>query len=242
MRILIIRHAEPDYEHNTLTAKGFREAEILSERIAGLPIDRIYSSPIPRALQTAEPSAEKLGLEIEVREWMQEFRGKILDENGEKRIPWNLPPRFWGSREKLYDVHTWLQDGAMRSVSVPDEYRQVERGFLGLLEEYGYRGDGIVFTCRENVDRTIAIFCHFGLGMLLVSILSGISPVLLWQSLFLPSSSVSTFLTEERVPGEVVFKCLQLGDTSHLYARGEMVSHSGLYREFVNGYGDGPQV
>ena len=75
---------------------------------------------------------------------------------------------------------------------MPDEYRQVERGFLGLLEEYGYRRDGIVFTCRENVDRTIAIFCHFGLGMLLVSILSGISPVLLWQSLFLPWSAPRT--------------------------------------------------
>ncbi len=33
MRLIFIRHAEPDYEHNTLTKKGFREAEILSNRV-----------------------------------------------------------------------------------------------------------------------------------------------------------------------------------------------------------------
>ena len=30
MNIYIIRHAEPDYEHDSLTEKGWREAELLS--------------------------------------------------------------------------------------------------------------------------------------------------------------------------------------------------------------------
>ena len=29
MNIYIIRHAEPDYEHDSLTEKGWREAELL---------------------------------------------------------------------------------------------------------------------------------------------------------------------------------------------------------------------
>ena len=53
----------------------------------------------------------------------------------------------------------------------------------------------------------------------------------------MPASSVTTLITEERVRGEVFFKCMQLGDTSHLYAEGEPVSHSGLYCE-VYGAGD----
>ena len=242
MRILIIRHAEPDYAHNTLTPRGFREADILSERLSCLPIGHLYSSPLQRALLTAEPTAQKLGREVEVCDWLREFGGKIPDEDGKERIPWNLPPRFWEKREKLYDVHTWLQDSIMSAMDVPEKFRHVEKGLLNLLECHGYRRMGAFFTCEENKDETIALFCHFGLGMLLVSILTGISPVLLWQGLFLPTSSVSTFVTEERNRGEVVFKCLQLGDTSHLYAKGEPVSRSGLYREHADGYGDGPQV
>ena len=38
-------------------------------------------------------------------------------------------------------------------------------------------------------------------------------------------------VTEERVQGEVFFKCMQVGDTSHLYAGGEPVSSSGLFPE-----------
>ena len=33
MKILIIRHAEPDYENNTITEKGWREAKMLAERL-----------------------------------------------------------------------------------------------------------------------------------------------------------------------------------------------------------------
>jgi len=242
MRILIIRHAEPDYEHNTLTEKGFREAAFLSDRLSGLPIDHIFSSPLNRAVQTATPTAEKLGIRMDIRGWLQEFRGKILDEEGKERIPWNLLPRKWEKQRELYDVHTWLKDSFMLSGDVLEAYHEVEEGFLQLLGEFGYQKDETVFKCSENIDQTIAIFCHFGVGMLLISILSNISPVLLWQSMFLPTSSVSTFVTEERIKGEVVFKCLQLGDTSHLYAAGEPVSKSGLYRETVYDWGEGPQV
>ena len=31
MKITIIRHAEPDYENNTITKKGFKEADILGK-------------------------------------------------------------------------------------------------------------------------------------------------------------------------------------------------------------------
>jgi formamidopyrimidine-DNA glycosylase len=33
MRILIIRHGDPDYEHDTLTEKGHREAKLLAEKL-----------------------------------------------------------------------------------------------------------------------------------------------------------------------------------------------------------------
>ena len=45
MNIYIIRHAEPDYEHDSLTEKGWREAEMLSERIAPMDVKAYYVSP-----------------------------------------------------------------------------------------------------------------------------------------------------------------------------------------------------
>ena len=36
MRLLLVRHAEPDYAHDSLTPKGWREAELLSRRLSRL--------------------------------------------------------------------------------------------------------------------------------------------------------------------------------------------------------------
>ena len=33
MRLLMIRHGDPDYEHDCLTEKGKREAKLLSQRL-----------------------------------------------------------------------------------------------------------------------------------------------------------------------------------------------------------------
>ena len=38
MKILIIRHGDPDYENDTLTEKGHKEAEYLAERLIKYPI------------------------------------------------------------------------------------------------------------------------------------------------------------------------------------------------------------
>ena len=40
MRILLIRHGEPDYEHDSLTPKGDREAQLLSELLVRDHIDQ----------------------------------------------------------------------------------------------------------------------------------------------------------------------------------------------------------
>lgn len=44
MKLLIIRHGDPDYTIDSLTEKGHREAELLSERIAPMEIAARYIS------------------------------------------------------------------------------------------------------------------------------------------------------------------------------------------------------
>lgn len=240
MKILMIRHAEPDYPNNTLTKKGFVEAEYLSERLQHSNITHIYSSPLNRAVLTAKPTAEKIDKEIIICNWLEEFKGKIIF-NDEKRIPWNMMPRDWQKETDIFNINTWQKSKLYSSSDMPEQYEYVTQNLDKLLESHGIIRENIIYKGDNNND-TIALFCHFGLGMVIASHLTGISPILLWQTMFLPTSSVTEFVTEERVKGEFIFKCKQMGDTSHLYIKNEPVSKAGLYSEFFGGEGSGAKV
>ena len=47
-----------------LSDRGRAQASRVSERLAGLSVDALYSSPLERACETAEPTATRTGLEV----------------------------------------------------------------------------------------------------------------------------------------------------------------------------------
>jgi len=235
MKILIIRHGDPDYSIDSLTEKGWREAECLSERLAEMDIGDVYCSPLGRAKDTAKAYLEKTGKEMKILPWLHEFSGTIIrPESGKKGHPWDFNPTFWTKDEKLFTKSTWLDADIMKTGNVKEVYEETVSGIDSLLSAYGYKRDGYIYKCDNNNRDTIAIFCHYALGMMIVSHFTGISPTLLWQGIFLPPTSITTVITEERVKGEIFFKCKQIGDTSHLYVKGEPVSNSGLYNEIYS--------
>jgi broad specificity phosphatase PhoE len=80
----LIRHAANDYLTENkiagwlpgvhLNAEGRKQSELLAERLAHEPIRAIYSSPLERACETAEPLAAKLALPVQVSEGLGEIR------------------------------------------------------------------------------------------------------------------------------------------------------------------------
>ncbi len=42
MKLIFIRHGDPDYVNDTLTERGWKEAEALSKRVSQWDIDKIY--------------------------------------------------------------------------------------------------------------------------------------------------------------------------------------------------------
>lgn len=44
MKLIIIRHGDPDYSIDSLTEKGWKEAEYLADRIAKLDVKQFYVS------------------------------------------------------------------------------------------------------------------------------------------------------------------------------------------------------
>jgi broad specificity phosphatase PhoE len=90
--LILIRHAETDYVGKRLAGDlpgvhlnqhGRAQAEVLRQKLSEVPINAIFSSPLERAIETAEPLANQRGLpvnilhalmEINVGEW----QGKSL--------------------------------------------------------------------------------------------------------------------------------------------------------------------
>lgn len=72
MILYIIRHADPDYAHNTITPLGKEEALALGQRMSRVKLDRIYTSPLGRAIDTARPTMLALGMENTVLDWTAE--------------------------------------------------------------------------------------------------------------------------------------------------------------------------
>lgn len=72
MKIVLVRHGRPDEGHAErpqdppLADDGRRQAVAVADLLAAEGIDRIVTSPLLRASQTAEPLAARLGLVAEV--------------------------------------------------------------------------------------------------------------------------------------------------------------------------------
>ena len=232
MQILIIRHGEPDYEADSLTEKGWREVALLADRLAATKIDAFYVSPLGRAQDTARETLRRVGREAETLDWLQEFRGKVINpKTGAVDCAWDFMPQYWTRCPELFDMEAWKQNALVATGSSAEIYEETARGLDALLARYGYHRTGALYATGHNSDAVIALFCHFGIAMNMLSYLLRIPFHLLLHGFILAPSSVTTLVTEERVPGEVWFRCTALGDTSHLYGTGEPISHYGRYRE-----------
>lgn len=232
MKILFIRHGDPDYEHDSLTPKGWREAELLADRLAKLKIRDFYCSPLGRAQATAGVTLNRLRREATVFDWLQEFPARILDpETGERGIAWDLMPGYWTKQADLYEKDRWYLNPVMKSGDTEEIYKGVANGLDRLLGGYGYRRDGMIYRTEGGNEDVIAVFCHLGVEFAMLSHLLGIAAPVLWQGFFVAPSSVTVVATQERKKGEVSFRCKKLGDTSHLYAGNEPASDSGFFPE-----------
>ena len=237
MKILLIRHAEPDYAHDSLTNKGRIEAELLSRRLQKLKnVEGVYCSPLGRAQETAACTLGKTGWHCETLPWLREFHGQAFDpEKGQLRLPWDYPPRMWKSHP-LFFTQDWLKEPLYEQGTVQKVWLEACRGLDEVLARHGFYREGPIYRCDGNRRGTILIFCHFGIAMAMLSHLIEIPPLLLWQGFCMPPSSVTTLITEERTKGEAVFRCMGLGDIGHLEAAGERYSTFGLYPEIYNGW------
>jgi 8-oxo-dGTP diphosphatase len=107
--LVLVRHAsagdrdawEGDDRFRPLDAKGFAQAARLPDVVAGVPIRRIVSSPYLRCVQTVEPLAAALDLEVEAAPELSEGRQHV-----------DGPPFLAAllQDDSVACVHGWIQE------------------------------------------------------------------------------------------------------------------------------------
>ncbi len=238
MKLIIIRHGDPDYLNDTITAKGEVEAALLSEVVKRIKPDTVYCSPKGRAQKTCQASQKVLGFEYETLPWMKEFSGKIFNPTTHKRtICWDLMPSFFTKHPLLYNGERWMEDPLLSQTDVEEKYNMIKEGLEALLKKHGYEREGdtkLFRAVRSNRD-TVVLFCHFALLGSILSILTGASPYIFWQHFCALPTSVTTIVTEEREEGLVSFRCIGYGDLSHLALGNEEPSFSARFCETFDG-------
>lgn len=175
MRIIFVRHAEPDYANDTLTEKGWREAALLAERVSGWDVTDFYVSPLGRARDTASLSLKKMGRTAETFDWLREFHGPVNDPTrGENVIPWDFYPEYWTKIPEMYDKDGFGNTEVMKSGRVMEEYVRISGELDALLTKYGYVREGGLYRTGKTEgaahDATIVLFCHMGVTLFLCSI------------------------------------------------------------------------
>ncbi len=169
MRILFVRHGEPDYKNDCLTETGLLQAKACAERLMSEGISEIYSSPQGRARQTAQETADRLGLPVNVLDFMHEvtWGGDGVPEKGH---PWTLSSKLLYEENFDFSASDWKKHPYFeKNIFLPDNER-VSREFDRFLEKHGFIHEGGRFRCGETAtDKTIALFSHGGSGGVVIS-------------------------------------------------------------------------
>ncbi len=232
MKILIIRHGDPDYVHDSLTEQGKIEAACLAERLSKMDIKAFYVSPLGRAKETASYTLKKMNRTATECLWLREFAAKIIrPDRGHESIIWDWLPTDWTVEKKYYNRYDWADTKVLQDGEVKQEYDWVVQSFDQLLASYGYIREGNYYRVEQGNQDTIVFFCHFGLECILLSHLLGISPMAMLHGFCAAPTSVTTLITEERRKGVALFRINGFGDISHLYAAGEEPSFSARFCE-----------
>ncbi|MBI2371379.1 MAG: histidine phosphatase family protein, partial [Deltaproteobacteria bacterium] len=139
MRFILVRHGETvwNQEHRLLgrtdqplSPEGVRQARRVAATLRGLPIAALYSSPLRRALETARPLAEAVGLPVRTDEALLEVdhgsaegltREELRARHPEFLTAWEVEPhavrfpegesagdvqaRAWGFAQALRQAH-----------------------------------------------------------------------------------------------------------------------------------------
>ena len=220
MRIIFVRHGEPNYEKDCLTEKGKIQAERVVERLLGEGIEEIWASSMGRAQETAAPTAKALDLPVQTIDFMREVNWGSTDGN-----PIFANGHPWDNADEMarcgIDLNRtdWRESDFFRTNSVKESVDRVEKGLDEWLESHGYVRDGFYYrhAIEEPKHRTIALFSHGGSSAAAMGHILNM-PFPYACGLFHLDFTGVTIIRFSRKEGPGTLPCLELAnDSKHIY-------------------------
>lgn len=216
MILYIIRHADPDYENNTITEFGWEEAHALADWLKDVKIDKIYTSPLGRAIDTAKPTCEIKGMTSEILPWTEE---NIDYMEAHRLTPESELSYSYSVQKGIYDFKDFLDTDRMKTVE------NMQKCSDEFFESLGYRREGGLYKILRHNDESVAVFCHGGFGVAWIAHLLGTAPGLMYPNIMLNTSSVTTF-EFRNLDKEYMRPALRrLGEITHIYKAGLRVNN-----------------
>lgn len=238
MRLLIIRHADPEYANDSLTKEGEREASALATRLAsGLEgtVTHLYTSPKGRARATAARTEKALGKVAIVEPWTRELSywprlpesaaSGDADRPGEGGVAmWDLSASTVRAANGLTANSQWALLPHVEAARAP--YEALQSASDAFLARHGYVREGHQYRIVKANRDVVAVFCHGGFGLTWIAHLLNLPLSLVWTSFYLAPSSVTTILLDERTPDFACPRAIGVGNVGHLYAAGLVLPNS----------------
>lgn len=230
MLLYLIRHGDPNYALDCLTPRGKEQAQALAKRLQHAGITQVYSSPMGRAIETAQPTCELLGLPMTIEEWSHEIGKEMYApfpdgepqalfkvqntyylENGNYDLPFSRAMECPGfNQSNLETARTYIRENGME--------------FLARL---GYREENGIFRIENPNEGRVALFCHGCFLFTFVSELLHIPLHVMWASFGFNHTGVTILRFPNNSNGITAPRCLCCSDISHLYADGPDTKYNG---------------
>lgn len=206
MFLYIVRHGEPDYTTDTLVPNGVKQAQAVAERLFKAGIDRVFTSPLGRARQTAEPLCRLLNKEYTVEDWTREIAVMI-----------DLPD---GAREPLIKVqNTRFREKDVQvsiSADTKDAFARIEKEGNAFLERLGYRYEDGNYRILQPNEEKVVLFCHGNFARVWLSSLLKMPLTTMLSSFGYGFTGVSVLCFKNNEDGLTAPWCFVYSDTSHL--------------------------
>ncbi|NYD41261.1 histidine phosphatase family protein [Nocardioides panaciterrulae] len=146
-RVLVARHGDAEYETDlcsdhggSLTPLGRKQARELASSLAGERVARVWTSPLSRAVQTAEIVAGVLGTDVVVREGLREYSvGALAGTTVHEKGYFEGVFRAWveGDESAAIEGGERISDVVARVEAVLGEIADEHRGETALVVSHG---------------------------------------------------------------------------------------------------------
>lgn len=165
MRLYFVRHGESTanclgefsnsgFTRHPLTEKGVEQARMLARGFGVVPVEQIYSSPIKRAMQTAQILAESLHVPLETTEALREWSVGVYEGTTD--------PAGWELHRQVQDdwfIHHQFES-KMRG---GESFHEIRDRFVPFI-------DGLVQS-EGSIHQNIVLVAHGGLYLAMLPVI-----------------------------------------------------------------------